>query len=582
MLILACAGLSLARVSVDFDKQRIEAGKGFTLILSLPTTELPPNHGIPTLDDLQGFTLTRLDSSDEHINDFFRGRVNVRRYNFHLIAPKQGGSYQLPLSWELDGNVRSLGKVRVDVQRPFDASALAVSLTPSKHSVYEGEQFALSMTMLTYENFQGNINLAGIDLGNDFVAHRAELKAQFTNSSRPGVTSEATAKVAWLSAIRPGKLVIPEVKIKYMKIGEPKMVNKKMGSFSFSSYSQQPEEATALSGRVNMDVRPLPSQGKPADFTGMVGQYTFDVQPDRNALQIGEALTLLVHIRGNGKPGSISDPKFPDFTEFRSVPPEAQTTTSEVNGQIWSDRTIKVFLYPKKKGEFRIAPMHYSWFDPNKGRYQEASSPEFIIQVEKGDITQAAASGGSSYTPVNSVEKKNIEALGQDIRFIHEPKFLHNQSARWYRSPWFWILLLLPFALAWFGSRSIARRQALLDNAAYQKRSKAGAALQKVWNEVNQASNNNDPKAMLALIEQGLLTYAGALYNVELGGLTRAKLQETLQVCKVNAEQISALERILDACDRARFCPMDAESQETKRLVEDAQRWAEHLGRMAQ
>jgi len=391
---------------------------------------------------------------------------------------------------------------------------------------------------------------------------------------------EAVAKVAWLSAIRPGKLVIPAVNVKYTKVGEPKMVNKQMGGFSFSSYSQQPEEASTSSGTVDIDVRPLPAQGKPADFTDMVGQYTFEVKADRTSLQVGEALTLLVHIRGNGKPGSLSDPVLPDFSEFRSVPPEATSSTNESNGQIWSDRTLKIFLYPKKKGDFHIAPMHYSWFDPAKGKYQEVTTPELVIHVEKGDLTQAAASGGTSFTPaLTSVEKKNIEALGQDIRFIHEPKTLTNQSAHWYRTVWYWLLLVLPLGVAFGGSKILIRRRALLDNVAYQKRSKASSALQSIWKEVETAQASNDYKSVLALLEQGLLAYAGALYNVELGGLTRSVLQQTLQQNKISAEQIQALAKILEACDRARFSPVGADSKEGQALVEEAKRWADQLGR---
>ncbi len=578
LLILLFSTLSFAGLNVGFDRDRIEAGKSFQMILSIPVPELPANRGVPTINDLQGFTLERLDSADERVNDFFNGRIIFRRYKYNMVAPKQGGSYKLPLSWEMDGSIRSLGIVKIDVARPLGASALSVVLSPSKKTVYEGEQLSLTMSLLTYENFQGGLNLSAIDLGNDFVAHRGDLaKLQFVRSTRPGVQMEASAKIAWLVPIRSGNLEIPELKFKYQKQGEPKVVNKQMGNFSFSSVSQQPEEAEASSGRIQIQVLPLPTEGRPTSFGGMVGQYSFEAQVDRTALQVGEALTLNVKIRGNGKPGSIPDPVMPSFSDFRSVPPEGQITKNIVDGSVWTERNLKVFLYPKKKGEFRISPIQFSWFDPAKRKYLEAASPEFVIQVEKGDITQAAAQGGESFTPqATTVAKKDIEQLGSDIRFIHEPPVVQQQGNLWHRSILYWILLGLPFLIAFGVSLWNRKRLALRDDAAYQRRGKADSALHGLFHK---ASQSQDPKEVLALIEQALVAYFGDLNNVDLGGLTRAKLKEALQAKKMSSEQIDSLMEILDRCDQVRFSPMGASPAEVAEWLSKAKSLAEQAGR---
>lgn len=581
-LLLACAFFApvWAGMSVEFDKDRIEAGKSFQLILVIPHPELPASRGVPTIDDLQGFTLNRVDSADERINSFFTGRMMVRKYRYHMTAPRDG-SYRLPLSWEMDGQTRSLGKVRIDVARPYDASGLQVNLIPSKRAVYEGEQLSIAMSLQTYENFQGGLNLSGIDLGNDFVAHRSDLsKLQLVRSSRPGVQLEANSKIAWLSPIRSGNLTIPPLQFKYQKMGAPKMVNKKMGNMSFSSVTQEAEEATATSGPLQIHVLPLPEEGKPTHFNGMVGQYAFEAKIDRIQLQVGEALTLLIKIRGNGKPGSIPDPELPSFAEFRSVPPESQVSKTEVNGQIWTERTLKIFLYPKKKGDFRIAPIRFSWFDPVKRKYQESMSEEFQIHVEKGDLTEAAASGGTMIAAtLTASEKKAIEQLGQDIRFIHEPKSLPQEYQGLYRKPWYWLLLLLPFGIAAALAHWSRRRHALLRDRAYQRRSHAQQALHAVWTQAETALNQGDTREVLTLAERGLTTYLGDLFNQEFTGLTRDRLRDILQKLHGSAEAIDGLLRLLATCDQARFSPMGVSTEEASHLLHEAKSLADALGR---
>lgn len=579
--LLFFTGLSHAGMNVEFDRDRIEAGQEFRMFLVIPLQELPPDHGLPEITDLQGFDLKGVDSVDEKINTFFTGRMTVRKFRYTLVAPKVNGAYSLPMVWNVGGQQRSIGKIRIDVARSMDAPGLQVLLTPNKQNIYEGEQLTLTMTLLTYENFQGGLNLGSVDLGNDFVAHRADLsKLSFGRSQRPGVQSEVSAPIAWLAPIRSGSLEVPELKFKYQKMGAPKMVNKQMGNFSFSSMTQGTEEATALSGKVRFKVQPLPLEGQPPQFSGLVGQYSFDAKVDKTQLQVGEALSMVITIRGNGKPGSIPDPVLPSFSEFRSVPPEADLQKTIENGQVWTKRTLKVFLYPKKKGSFTIPAFSYNWFDPKAKKYVVVESPTWQIQVEKGEITEAAATGGGAPMVYAGAEKRAIEQLGQDIRFIHEPSRIQNQSLRLYKSVLWWILLILPFLILiafrmWYG-RYLANRS----NRAYVRRERAMRILQERLIEIRQLVANKEMRQFYAKLESLLIVFLGDLYNTELQGLTRQDLSANLAQHKVPAEDIARILQWLEDGDRARFAPIAVSEQDTMAILDQVQAMCNRLGRI--
>jgi hypothetical protein len=555
------AGAAQAEISVDFDKERIEAGKPFVMSLVVPLRELPETRGgAPELAELGEFTLTKFDSIDDVQTDFFMRGLKVRKYSFHLVAPRQEGRYALKPMWDINGARRNLGSVTVQVQRPYDAAAMTAALTPSKKSVYEGEQLSLTLTLLTYPGWQGKATPLTSDLGSDFAAHRSDMKDfSFGRSQKPGVEMEAKGYYAWISPLRTGNLNIPAMKFGYTKVGAPKVVEKKTGNFSFRSVTQEPEEATTASAPLNITVQPLPTAGRPAEFNGMVGQYKFNGTLDKEKLQVGEAATLTLTISGNGKPGVIPDPPMPSFAEFRTVPPETKLDKAVNNGQIVTSKVLRIFLYPKKAGSFTIAPIRFAWFDPAKKSYQTAETPAWTLQVEKGELTELAAAGGSDgLVNQQTIEGKEIEQLGTDIRHIHSTADFAGNSAL-HRSAFFWALFVLPWLLLAgfiFWQRDRLRK---LGNAALQRRAHARKALHDRMTEARTALAASDAKKFYAALGNGLEGYMADVYNKEFRGMTRAELAETLRAQQLAEPAIATIQKTLADCDYARFAPVTAD-----------------------
>ena len=339
---LAAALCASARPSLQVDRERVESGKSFGLQLVFPLNELPENRSDLQIETENGFSLISLDSTDQVIrpdiedmfNSFFgngrnRGGYKARVYTFNLKAPKKTGRISIgQIFMNIDGQKRNLtGDIPISIQRAYSDDALAVSLTPSKKTVYEGEQFSVTLGFHTYEHFEGGLQATDMSTGDDFIVHRSDLSnMKFEPVEGNRREMQASAKFAWLSSTKSGTLQIPPFKFKYTKRGEPKVVeeNKQMGGMTFSSRSvkQESVETETQTPAINITVKPLPTEGKPANFSGMVGNYSFSADFDRTELKVGEAMTLTINIKGDGLPGSITDPKLPDFGEFRSVPPE--------------------------------------------------------------------------------------------------------------------------------------------------------------------------------------------------------------------------------------------------------------------
>ncbi|WP_290743194.1 BatD family protein [Fibrobacter sp. UBA4309] len=587
---LTLSALVFARPSLQIDRERIEAGQTFGLQLVIPIQELPAERGVPQLETRNGFTLMGLDSSDQVMrpsmedmfNSFFGGgggSYKARIYNFKIRAPKKTGQIDVgQMTWEIGGQVQNISsKIPVSVQRAYADDALAVSLTPSKKSIYEGEQFYVTLGFHTYEHFEGGLQATDMSTGNDFIVHRSDLNnMEFKPVEGSRREMQASAKFAWLSPTKSGNLQIPPFKFKYTKRGEPKIVEEKkqMGGMSFSSRSikQESVEAEATSPTINITVKPLPAEGKPENFSGMVGDYKFTAEFDRTNLKVGEALTLSINIRGDGTPGTITDPKLPDFGEFRSVPPENNISKKIAGSKVITSKEIRVFLYPKKKGSFSIPEISYSWFNPAKKKYETATAGPWTIDVEKGDAsaeavfqTPAATAGPAA------VQKQEIESLGSDIRHIHSLKDV-GESAEPYKSAIFWIIFAaaIPFYLV--VNFEITRRRKRSNNAALIRKGKANKMLKNRFASAREALKNGDAKALFAALENGLIDYLSDMTNLEFKGMTRPQMKDELARLGVNGETITAIDSWLEKCAFARFAPVNPTTDEQKKMLADIEK----------
>lgn len=595
---MALAAMSLARPSLQFDRERIEAGNTFGIQLVFPMQDLPDDRGELKFEVQNGFSFVKLDSADQTMRPemdpfdaFFGGGRNrsgykARVYTFTLKAPKKTGRMSAgAIFMTVNGQKHGIsGDIPVNIQRAFTDDALTVSLTPSKKSVYEGEQFSVTLGFHTYEHFEGNLQATDMSTGNDFIVHRSDLaNMKFEPVENARRELQASAKFAWLSATKSGNMQIPAFKFKYTKLGEPKVVEEKkqMGNMSFSSRSvkQESVEAEAATPTVNITVKPLPSEGRPDNFSGMVGNYSFSADFDRTNLKVGEAMTLSIDIKGDGLPGSITDPKLPDFSDFRSVPPENNISKKISGNKVITSKSIKVFLYPKKKGQFTIPEIKYSWFNPTKKKYETAVAGPWNIEVEKGE----AAAEALFQTPVASaangpapVQKKEIEALGSDIRFIHGINGSANSLAP-YKSILYWILFAaaIPFYLV--VTLVVKRKRKLSSNAALVRKGKANKQLKLRFAKANEALQKGDSKALYAALENGLVDYLSDLTNAEFKGMTRPQMKQELENRGVPADTIGSIDSWLEKCAFARFAPVNPSAEEQKKMLADVEKLCEGL-----
>ena len=133
-----------------------------------------------------------------------------------------------------------------------------------------------------------------------------------------------------------------------------------------------------------INVKPLPAEGKPMDFNDAVGKFDFKVTPSKTTLKSGESLDLTVKIVGAGnlKLFSLPKPVVPSALEMYD-PEHSENVTTSLSGMAGSI-TDKYTIVPQFKGNYKIKPLTFSYFDLESKKYKTIESPEIVINVLDG------------------------------------------------------------------------------------------------------------------------------------------------------------------------------------------------------
>jgi hypothetical protein len=156
-----------------------------------------------------------------------------------------------------------------------------------------------------------------------------------------------------------------------------------------------------------VEVKALPDAGRPASFTGLVGQFTMKATPSATEVGVGQTVTVDVEVEGDGALGGVSLPPLQGdgFTVYDDKPAvEAQI----VDGKYRARATFKRAIVPDRPGDLSLPPVELAWFDPVEGRYRTGASAPITLKV----------TGAASQTEIASFAKsapKPVDALGEDI-----------------------------------------------------------------------------------------------------------------------------------------------------------------------
>ena len=328
--------------------------------------------------------------------------------------------------------------------------------------------------------------------------------------------------------------------------------------FGRPMYSQA--NKTVSAGNRTINVKPLPIEGKPASFTGAVGDFDFFVTTTKTHLNAGESLQAKVEINGKGNLKLFEIPKLTVPSSLEVYDPEVdqkvRTTFSGMQGKVSNSYTV----VPSFKGKYPLPSIPFSYFNPKTEKYHTLNSEELIVNVLEGP-TNTNQTSSSANTPTNS-NRQAVVSTGNDFGFI---KLKPNLSTIGYKhflgSTPFYLWLLVPLIFIPIAILFGKKRDAIASDVVGNKVKKANKLAKKYLSNAKKALGNKDE--FYIALEKALHNYLKAKLKIETSEFSKDKIASLLSEKKVNDATNESFIALLKNCEMARYSPFsDVQMQE--------------------
>ena len=309
---------------------------------------------------------------------------------------------------------------------------------------------------------------------------------------------------------------------------------------------------TTSTGKRIINVKSLPSKGKPKNFTGAVGKFSFKVTSSKTTVEANESITLKAEVKGTGNLKLFSIPELTVPEELEAYDPKhiekIKLGSKGMTGRV----TEEYIIIPRYKGQYKIPSLEFSYFDTSTKKYVILKGEDFNIDVTKGQRRNSSRASG----PTKSIAKSGVQMLGKDIRYIHsKTTFETSTNNNFFGSFLYYILLAIPFLaipmILFIYNQKIKSDSDVVGT----RKKKASKIAKKMLSGAGDALKNNDDVKFYEAVIQAMYKYLSYSLTLEQSELNKEIIKEKLELKGASETQISELMNLLNDCEMARYAP---------------------------
>ena len=428
---------------------------------------------------------------------------------------------------------------------------LFITATASKTNVFEQEAFVLTYKIYTRES---NLQLNNAKLPDFKGFHSQEIEmttnARWTPEHYRGRNYYTTVYRQFvLFPQQSGKLYIDPAQFQ-MTIGKPVQSDDPFDAFFNGGSNVIEIKKSIATPKIAINVSPLPA-GKPADFSGGVGEFTVSSSINSKELKTNDAITIKLVISGTGNLKLISNPeiKFPE--DFEVYDPKVDNQVRLTREGLTGNRVIEYLAIPRHAGTYKIPGVSFSYFDIRSKSYKTLKTEEYVVNIEKG-------AGNADQVIANFTNKEDLKVLGEDIRYIKQNEVTFQpKGSFFYGSMSYWLFYIIP-ALAFIIFFIIYRKQAAENaNVAKVRTKKANKVATQRMKLAGKLLSENKKDAFYDEVLKALWGYISDKLNIPVSRLSKDNIEEKLRNHGVSEELIKDFLNALNDCEFARFAPGD-------------------------
>ena len=521
--------------------------------------------------NMKGFEVLMGPSRSTQYQNYNGVVTNSITFTYILMAGKEG-TYTIPgATIVADGNNYTSNSVEIKVLPPDQSSSSAgssnsarssrnqansgkitdkelfMTATASKTNVYEQEAI-----LLTYKVYT-QVNLTALDGDipdlKGFHTQEVELPNQKTYSLEH-YNGRNYNTLVWRQLVlfpqQTGKIEIPSVTFEGTVSQMVASADPFDAFFNGGNYVKITKNI--VTPKLTINVKELPA-GKPANFSGGVGEFTLSSSINTQELKTNDAVTIKLVISGTGNMKLINTPEVGFPQDFEIYDPKVENKFNLTRNGLSGNKVIEYLAIPRHAGVYTIPPIEFSYFDLKSQSYKTLKTDAYTLNVAKGE-------GNSDQVVANFTSKEDLKVLGQDIRYIKTgDTHLTKKDDYFFGSISYYLWYIIPLGL-FIAFLAINRKQAMENaNVAKVRTKKANKVATKRMKNAGKLLAEKKSEAFYDEVLKALWGYISDKLSMPVSQLSKDNIEEKLQKHQVNEELIKEFINNLNECEFARYAP---------------------------
>lgn len=533
--------------------KKVPVGTAFeyAVVISVSASNFTP----PNFKDFDIVSGPNQSNSVQYVN----GAMSQQMIISYGLVPKKEGKFTIGPAYIVSGGQRmETSPVTIEVVKNTAAASgsdsddqkngkisggdLFIKTALSKNKCYLGEQITILQKVYSRLQIIGFQKFSQPTYDGFYSqAQESSSKGQLAMENIDGInyyTYELfrTVAIANKSGIISLSPVEGDIVVRKQSTTKPRNVFEQF--FGAAGYEDVP--VSVKSRPVTIEVMPLPEAGKPATFSGAVGNFQANFQVSRNQVKANDAFNLKVTINGKGNLKLINAPEIILPESFEKYEPKVVETAGS--------KTFDYLIIPRMEGEYLLENLEFSYFNLDTKKYVSIASNPIKINVLPPDPNSA---GAQVYTAQSQVKETE-----NDIRYIKKGDFvLVKSETEFFNSFKHLFYLVLPVLLLVIGL--IIRNSYIKNNSnlVLVRERKAAKMAQKQLQKAQKSMQENNKEEFYTESLTALNNYLSHKLNIPVADLSRDKIKSTLSSKQVDADTLLKLIDTLDQCEYAKYAP---------------------------
>jgi len=587
----------------DVSDTEVFIGQPFTLQITVSGSDSPKQPDLSSIKDFNVKFEGGSQNSSSRIT-IINGRIEKhvsRGYVFsYTLTPISSGKHVIgPISVEAGGETAFTRPISIFVKKAGHSDDFRLEMSLSSNHCYVGEPVILTVTWyLSSDVRNARFTIPVLEKNDMFyiddpVSQKTRKGRRFRLSVNNGevigfqgskeVNGRTFTTISFQKVLIPKKAgtiqmepssVVFSVLAGYRQNQSPFGNDFFFNFFNNSGFGRQGiyKQMAVASPPLDLTIEDIPSAGRPADFSGLVGNYRITASADPVNVSVGDPITLKIRVSG---PDYLKPVDIPPLSTQKALARDFKIPSERAPGKI--EGKSKVFIQtirPMRAGIKAIPPISLTYFDTDEKRFKTAETSPIPITVKPARMITAK----DIKTPAHkSSAAASLKSWNLGIAANYEDDtVLENQVAdpvKWVLSPQGIIVVAgFPLFFILFSVCAFLYERKKADPLAGRAKS-AGKRLSR---SISAASRKDDPLEAMGEILSAFKNYLGDKFRIPAAGLTIVDVEARLREKGAAREVISDLKALFSDCEAARYGgKKDAETR--NRVVLQAKTLAKRL-----